>query len=116
MDSGSKNISGRRIAEARKRNKPKITQLELSRLLISGGVQLDRAAVAKIEIGLRGVLDFELLAFSRLLDVSLDTLLSGGPAIAVETPPPPPLAEYEEPAPDLPETPERDNNRALVFL
>jgi hypothetical protein len=38
---------------------------------------MDRAAVAKIENNLRRVLDFELLAIARVLEVQVDWLLGG---------------------------------------
>ena len=72
-----RNISGRRIAEARAASKPSLTQDDLSAKLALIGVQMDRAAVAKIENNLRRVLDFELRAISKVLDVKVDWLLGG---------------------------------------
>jgi len=72
-----RNISGRRIAEARAAAKPPLTQDDLSARLALAGVQMDRAAVAKIENNLRRVLDFELLAIARVLEVQVDWLLGG---------------------------------------
>ena len=72
-----KNISGQRIAEARGRLKPPITQEGLSGKLALVGIQLDRAAIAKIEVGRRRVLDFELKALASVLCVSLEWLLGG---------------------------------------
>ena len=72
-----KNISGRRIAEARSVCKPPLTQDELSGRLARLGVQMDRAAVAKIEGNLRRVLDYELKAVAAALDVKVDWLLGG---------------------------------------
>ena len=73
-----KNISGRRIAEARGHTRPPLTQEELSGKLALLGIQLDRAAIAKIESDRRGVLDFELKAIATVLDVQSDWLLGGG--------------------------------------
>ncbi len=74
-----KNISGRRVAEARKRCRPPLTQAALSDCVTRLGVSLDRSAIAKIENGLRGVQDFELVAISRVLKVSpLDLLGHAG--------------------------------------
>lgn len=70
-----KNISGRRIAEARKRCRPPLTQAALSDRLARLGVRLDRAAIAKIETGLRGVQDFEVVAIARVLKLSPLALL-----------------------------------------
>jgi HTH-type transcriptional regulator, cell division transcriptional repressor len=72
-----KNISGRRISEARRRFRPPLTQDDLSGKLAKAGVQLDRAAIAKIENNFRGVLDYELRAFARALEVRVDWLLGG---------------------------------------
>ena len=76
MKTPQKNISGPQVAAARKRHRPPLTQLDLSRRLKSAGVDLDRAAVAKIENGLRGVLDYELAGFSRVLGVSVRSLIA----------------------------------------
>ena len=70
-----KNICGRRISEARSRIRPPLTQDDLSGKLARVGVQLDRAAIAKIENNLRGVLDYELKAFARVLGVRIEWLL-----------------------------------------
>lgn len=75
QSSGGRNISGRRIAEARASAKPPLTQEDLSGKLALHGVQMDRAAVAKVEINLRRVLDYELKAFAAALDVEIDWLL-----------------------------------------
>jgi HTH-type transcriptional regulator, cell division transcriptional repressor len=75
MKRPEKNISGPHIAAARKRHRPPLTQLELSTRLKAAGVELDRAAVAKIENGLRGVLDYELAAFARALGTSVKSLI-----------------------------------------
>lgn len=72
-----RNISGRRIAEARNAAKPPITQEDLSARLALAGVQMDRAAVAKVENDLRRVLDFELRAFAIVLGVEVSWLLGG---------------------------------------
>ena len=72
-----RNISGKRIAEARGAAKPPLTQEELSGRLALHGIQMDRAAVAKVENNLRRVLDYELRAFAIALDVRVDWLLGG---------------------------------------
>lgn len=74
---GGKNISGKRIAEARCVARPPLTQEELSGRLALQGVQMDRAAVAKVENNLRRVLDYELKAFAIALNVRVDWLLGG---------------------------------------
>jgi len=72
-----KNIAGRRVAEARQCATPALTQDALSGKLARRGVQLDRAAIAKIENNLRHVLDYELKALADVLDVDVDWLLGG---------------------------------------
>jgi hypothetical protein len=70
-----KNIVGRRVAEARQGCKPALTQDALSGKLAQLGIQLDRAAIAKIENNQRHVLDYELKALSRVLGVNVHWLL-----------------------------------------
>ena len=72
-----KNIVGRRIADARNSLKPQLTQDALSGKLAKVGVQLDRAAIAKIENNHRRVLDFELKALAETLGVPVNWLLGG---------------------------------------
>lgn len=70
-----RNITGRRIAQARRRCRPVLTQDALSGRLARQGIQLDRAAIAKIENDLRHVLDYELKALAEVLGVHVDWLL-----------------------------------------
>ena len=72
-----KNIVGRRIAEARGHFQPKLTQDDLSGRLARAGIQLDRAAIAKIERNHRRVLDYELKALAEALGVRAEWLLGG---------------------------------------
>jgi transcriptional regulator with XRE-family HTH domain len=72
-----KNIVGERVAEARQHCRPALTQDALSGKLARLGIQLDRAAIAKIENNHRHVLDFELKALSHALGVDVDWLLGG---------------------------------------
>lgn len=71
--SQSQNLIGNRVKEAR--TKAQLTQEELSRKLAKLGVSIDRAGVAKIETGIRGVLDFELVALAKTLCVKVTWLL-----------------------------------------
>lgn len=71
----AKNITGRKIAEARASHRPALTQDALSGKLAKIGVQLDRASIAKIETDRRGVLDYELKAIAMALKVTADWLL-----------------------------------------
>jgi hypothetical protein len=70
-----KNIIGKRVAEARRGCKPALTQDALSGKLARLGIQLDRAAIAKIENNHRHVLDYELTALADVLDVEVKWLL-----------------------------------------
>lgn len=70
-----KNIVGRRVAEARQGCKPALTQDALSGRLARLGIQLDRAAIAKIENDHRHVLDYELKALAEALDAEVSWLL-----------------------------------------
>ena len=70
-----KNIIGRRLAEARVGCKPPLTQDALSGRLARLGIQLDRAAIAKIENNCRHVLDYELKALADVLGVGINWLL-----------------------------------------
>ncbi len=69
------NLVGERVKEARGKAQPPITQDELSKKLTKLGVSIDRAGVAKIETGIRGVLDFELVALAKALEVKVTWLL-----------------------------------------
>jgi transcriptional regulator with XRE-family HTH domain len=70
-----KNISGRRVSAARKVCNPPLTQDALSGRLARLGIQLDRAAIAKIENNHRHVLDYELKALANVLGVDASWLL-----------------------------------------
>jgi len=70
-----KNIVGKRVAEARQACGPALTQDALSGRLARHGIQLDRAAIAKIENNLRHVLDYELKALADVLGVDVKWLL-----------------------------------------
>jgi hypothetical protein len=70
-----KNIIGRRVAEARRRCRPALTQDSLSGRLARLGIQLDRAAIAKIENNHRHVLDYEVKALADVLGVEVSWLL-----------------------------------------
>lgn len=75
MSQVNQNLVGRRVKEARTKARPPITQEELSKRLSKLGVSIDRAGIAKIETGIRGVLDFEVTALSKALSVKVTWLL-----------------------------------------
>jgi HTH-type transcriptional regulator, cell division transcriptional repressor len=74
--SSYKNVIGRRVAEARRRCKPALTQDALSGRLAGLGIQLDRAAIAKIENNHRHVLDYEVKALAKALGVEISWLFA----------------------------------------
>jgi len=69
------NLIGKRVKQARADAQPRITQEELSKRLSDLGVYVDRAGVAKIETGIRGVLDYEAVALAIALNVKITWLL-----------------------------------------
>lgn len=69
------NLVGERVKTARRRRNPPLTQDDLSGQLAAQGIQLDRVAICRIELGTRYVSDVELRAFSRALGVSPAWLL-----------------------------------------
>ncbi|HUA68286.1 MAG TPA: helix-turn-helix transcriptional regulator [Candidatus Saccharimonadales bacterium] len=73
MAQNGQNLVGGRVKEAR--TKAQLTQEELSERLAKLNVPIDRAGVAKIETGIRGVLDFELVALAKALGVKTVWLL-----------------------------------------
>lgn len=73
-----KNIVGERVATARQQASPALTQDALSGRLARLGIQLDRAAIAKIENNHRHVLDYELKALAKALGVEVNWLLGDG--------------------------------------
>lgn len=70
---GKKNISGKRIQEARR--KRGLTQENLAARMQVEGVLLERDSVSRIEIGTRFVADYELLLFAQVLHVPVEWLL-----------------------------------------
>jgi transcriptional regulator with XRE-family HTH domain len=73
MPGASQNLIGNRVKAAR--TEAQLTQAEVSQKLGKLGVLVDRAGVAKIEAGIRGVLDFEVVALAKVLGVKLTWLL-----------------------------------------
>jgi hypothetical protein len=73
----NKNVIGERLAKARHQAGREITQLDLAVKVTAMGVKIDRAGIAKIEVGLRHVLDYEVVALSKVLAVDIQWLLTG---------------------------------------
>lgn len=70
-----KNIVGARVRQARKANKPMITQNDLVARLQLQDMNIDQSALSKLENGQRPVSDIEVLALARALKVSPAWLL-----------------------------------------
>lgn len=70
---GKKNLCGKRVKEARRRQK--ITQTDLAARLQIEGIIIERDSVSRIEIGTRFVADYELPALAKCLSVSVNWLL-----------------------------------------
>ncbi|MDD4781752.1 MAG: helix-turn-helix transcriptional regulator [Tissierellia bacterium] len=73
LDSKERNIAGSRVKIARLKNK--LTQQELSAKLETLAVYVDRASISKIEQRKRIITDIELVALSKILNVSINWLL-----------------------------------------
>ncbi|OON96413.1 MAG: hypothetical protein ATN36_05580 [Epulopiscium sp. Nele67-Bin005] len=70
-----KNIIGLRLRNHRKEHK--ITQEHLSARLQLQGLSIDRTTISKIERGERLVLDYEIVAIAKALNVEIKWLLTG---------------------------------------
>lgn len=70
-----RNLVGPRVRTARRAVQPKMTQHDLAARLQLRGVRVERAAIAKIETGMRPVTDIELRALAEELGVSVQWLL-----------------------------------------
>lgn len=72
-DDGLNNVCGKNIA--RLRTELKISQRELADRMQLVGIDIDKNAIQRIECGKRFVTDIEIIAFSKIFDVSFDELL-----------------------------------------
>ena len=70
---GKKNISGKRIREARK--KLHLSQAYLAARMQVAGIIMERDVISRIEIGTRFIPDYEIPVFAEVLQVSTDWLL-----------------------------------------
>ena len=70
----SKNIIGERVRLARKKTKPPITQTDLAARLQTLGLQVDQAAVSRIESGSHEVTDVEVAMIAKALEVTVGWL------------------------------------------
>lgn len=70
---GLNNICGKKISKLRK--DMKISQRILADKLQLSGLDVDKNAIQRIECGKRFVTDIELVAFSKIFDITVDELL-----------------------------------------
>ena len=71
---GLNNVCGKCIAEHRMGMK--ISQRELADRMQLVGIDIDKNAIQRIECGKRFVTDIEIIAFSKILGIGYDELLS----------------------------------------
>ena len=69
-----KNIVGVNIRKARR--DAHMAQMELASQLQLLGIRVDRATIAKIELGIRPLSDIEIIAISKILKISLNSLFA----------------------------------------
>lgn len=69
---GRNNLCGKNISAMRK--ELKISQRMLADKMQLAGIDMDKNAVQRIEAGKRFVTDIEILAFSKVLDCSVEDL------------------------------------------
>lgn len=72
---GAKNIVGPKVRKVRQGLKPTCTQEDLSGRLAKLEIKMDRTAVARLEMGDRYVMDYELVALAKALRVDVGELL-----------------------------------------
>ena len=70
-----RNLIGKRLKLARNSVNPRVTQADLAARLQIEGINLDRVAISKIELGIRPVSDFELVALAKALGTTVPWLL-----------------------------------------
>ena len=71
---GSNNLCGKAVAQ--KRREMKKSQRELADALQLAGLDVDKNAIQRIEAGKRFVTDIELVYLARVLNVSVNDLIS----------------------------------------
>ena len=71
---GLNNICGKNIAEFRM--SMGISQRELADKMQLVGIDIDKNAIQRIECGKRFVTDIEVIAFAKVFNVTLETLLT----------------------------------------
>ena len=69
-----RNVTGNAIHRIRMAAKPKVTQEDMVGRLARQGIQINQSQIAKIESGQRPVLDYELAAIAKALNVPVQAL------------------------------------------
>jgi transcriptional regulator with XRE-family HTH domain len=69
-----RNVTGNAIHRIRMAAKPKITQEDMVGRLARQGIPINQSQIAKIEGGQRPVLDYELAAIAKALNVPIEAL------------------------------------------
>ncbi|MDP3072376.1 MAG: helix-turn-helix transcriptional regulator [Opitutaceae bacterium] len=69
-----RNVAGKAIHRLRTAANPRITQEDMAGRLAKQGVPMIQSQIAKIEIGERPILDYELFAIAKALKVPVQTL------------------------------------------
>lgn len=70
-----RNVIGSRVRQARKMSSPSVSQIDLVARLQVLGLKIEQSAISKIENGQRPVLDTEIVAIAKALNVSVEWLL-----------------------------------------
>lgn len=73
---GQSNVSGERIRELRLRRR--LSQTALAAKMQTEGVIVEQDVISRIESGTRLVTDYELLALTKIFEVSSDWLIGVG--------------------------------------
>jgi len=68
---GERNAIGRRIREARLKQKPPVSQEDLAARLAVRGVYFDRSAISRMEAQRRFIRDYEIIAIADALKTSI---------------------------------------------
>jgi len=72
---GRNNICGENVYKLRKNHIPKMSQRILAEQLQIMGIDVDKNAIQRIESGQRFVTDIELLALSKIFEVTCEELI-----------------------------------------
>lgn len=69
-----RNIIGSKVRIARRRLHPPLSQEDLSGRLAARGITIDRSGISKVENGDRYLMDYEILALAKCLNVPVGWL------------------------------------------